>query len=85
MLKMRHEEDLPKAFNVPPEELKRFVDLVTQLEKAKNGSAVTSWVVERIWIDETFSDNLKALAIFLLGYSYAQTGRRLTNGRNSTD
>jgi hypothetical protein len=81
MLHLLHDKDLPEAFNVSKEEKETLIELVTQLVNTK-GKASTSWTIERLWIDERFSDNLKAMAIFLLGYSYAIAERR-DHGRNS--
>lgn len=76
MLRLLHDKELPDAFNVAPEEKDMLIETINKLVQSKTVYS-TTWAIERIWIDERFSDNLKAMAIFLLGYSYAkQHGRR---------
>ena len=70
MLNLRHDQDLPQAFNVTDAEKDLLHELIAQVAKAKGTSKVT-WAIQRLWIDERFSDNLRAMALFLLGYSYA--------------
>lgn len=84
MLRLLHDKDLPEAFNVSPQEKDMLVELVTQLIASKEKTTI-SWAVERLWIDERFSDNLRAMAIFVLGYTYAlQNERREKHGRDYT-
>lgn len=71
MLKLLHEKDVPAAFNISKAERIMLVELIAQVAEAKGGSSQVSWAIERLWIDERFSDNLRAFAIFMLGYSYA--------------
>lgn len=76
MLNLKHNESFPEAFNVSDEEKDLLLELVAQIAETKGESQAT-WAIQRLWIDERFSDNLKAMAIFMLGYSYAiQTERR---------
>ena len=70
MLNLRHDQNLPQAFNVTDAEIDLLHELIAQVAKAKGTSKVT-WAIQRLWIDERFSDNLRAMALFLLGYSYA--------------
>ena len=72
MLHLSHDKPLPDAFNVSKEEREKLIELIIQLMTTKGKSATTTWLIERLWIDEQFSDNLKAMAIYLLGYSQGQ-------------
>ena len=77
MLKLLHNKYLPEAFNITLEEKNMLDELIAQIAETRGQSSIT-WAIERLWIDERFSDNLKAMAIFMLGYSYAlQNERRL--------
>ena len=75
MLKLLHNKDLPEAFNVSASEKDMLVELIAQVAETK-GVAKVTWAMERLWIDERFSDNLRAMALFLLGYTYAKDERR---------
>jgi hypothetical protein len=68
LLKLDHKKDLPEAFNIGRKERDMLIDLVKQLAETKGDASVT-WTIERLWIDERFSDNLRAMSIFLLGYA----------------
>jgi hypothetical protein len=83
MLHLLHDKNLPEAFNVSKEEKDTLTELLAQLVRTK-GVASATWTIERLWIDEQFSDNLKAMAIFMLGYSYA-VNERGKNGGDSTN
>lgn len=75
MLHLKHNEKLPEAFNVSDAEKDMLVELIAQVAETKGESKVT-WAIERLWIDERFSDNLRAMAIFVLGVSYGLQNRR---------
>lgn len=84
MLKLRHDLDLPAAFNATDAEIDMLNELIAQIAETK-GTAKVTWAMQRLWIDERFSDNLKAMAIFLLGYSYClQALKGGEHGRDST-
>ena len=68
MLKLLHNKDLPEAFNISLTELNMLEELIAQVADTKGDVQKVTWVVERLWIDERFSDNLRAYAIFKLGY-----------------
>ena len=77
MLKLLHNKHLPEAFNITLADRTMLDELIAQIAETRGQSSIT-WAIERLWIDERFSDNLKAMAIFMLGYSYAlQNERRL--------
>lgn len=79
MLNLNHNEELPTAFNVSEAEKDMLFELIAQVAETKGVSKVT-WAMQRLWIDERFSDNLKAMALFLLGYTYC-----LQNGREGEE
>ena len=67
MLSFQHEKTIPDAFNIDSKEMDEFIATMGKIAQHKREAPIT-WAVERIWIDENFSDNLKAYAIFQLGY-----------------
>jgi hypothetical protein len=68
MLKFDNTKRIPEAFNLTTEEVKLLHEVTSQLATTKGESTIT-WAMERLWIDERFSDNLKAVSIYLLGYT----------------
>ena len=72
MLKLKIDADnLPKAFQFTDDDvlelMKKFYFLGDQLIHQKQS---ISWAIQRVWIDETLSDNAKAYLIFSLGRMY---------------
>ena len=86
MLRLLHDKDLPEAFNVTTDERHMLIELIKELIRTRKKTS-TTWIVERLWIDERFSDNLRAMAIFLLGYTYAYEHRKegYNDGGDSID
>jgi|WetSurMetagenome_2_1015567.scaffolds.fasta_scaffold1543875_2 hypothetical protein len=74
MLNLLHNKQLPEAFNITEEERRILIELINQVVQNKGVTTLT-WAIERVWIDERFSDNLRAYSMFLLGYAYANERR----------
>jgi hypothetical protein len=71
LLYLKHEKDIPEAFNLTQLETDMLVELIAQVAETNGDLAKVTWALERLWIDERFSDNLRVYAIFKLGYAYA--------------
>ncbi len=76
MLHLNHNDKIPEAFNVTDAEKDMLVELIAQVAETKGGYSRLTWAIERLWIDERFSDNLRAMAIFMLGVAYALQDER---------
>ena len=71
MLKLLHNKSLEEAFDLTQAEKDMLVELIAQVAETNGDLAKVTWALERLWIDERFSDNLRVYAIFKLGYAYA--------------
>ena len=71
MLRLLHNDDLEASFNLTQTEKDMLVELIAQVAETKGDVQKVTWTLERLWIDERFSDNLRVYSIFKLGYAYA--------------
>jgi len=76
LLYLKHEKDIPEAFNLTQLETDMLVELIAQVAESKGEIQKVTWAIERLWLDERFSDNLRAWGIFMLGYTYCLQDER---------
>ncbi len=79
MVKFDHDlSAIPDAFNMSKAETKKVFKMFKWLTKVKPVRPLT-WTLQRIWIDETISDNAKCFLIFALGRAYQDCVRKEKN------
>lgn len=70
MINFNHNADsIKEAFKVTPEEDAIFDEIMEQMD-GNHMAAPVSWIAQRLWLDERFSDNAKVYVIFTLGRFY---------------
>jgi hypothetical protein len=72
LIRFNHNEDksIPKSFGIDEHEAVKIDALLMRLIRDKEDSVAISWAVQRIWLDETISDNAKCYLIFSIGRFY---------------